>query len=1076
MIADLFKIRSNKEIDLFVGEYSAVFGSKSDKSTNSNQGVIPFATELAKYFMDFLETDFHKVRNPKRNIQTKNNNNLQILINLNKYKKLPSRSWKLISSGFNSDILNHIKKGEYTAPIPKSLLDLIAGQVSLIDSQEIEILVKKIQAEIDVGLSKFPKDTVEAITFAFDGARRILKDDFVNKFVERIREPFEKSQAGSVDSVFQLQDELSDILIRGLEDPISSVINHLSLGKDIDRLGLISQSLELADITNKLLSYFAGFSSGDLFSELVELTTNKNLLENQEFYFNFCDISFGGTTYPLFYIPIQLAKKNDGFDIVFESSVYVNKKAVQFISQQNASQADRRGSLTTFAERIIYLADEKDHFIGRVDGALKELVNHFGLIPHIDIQNPDRQVAKSSAISVSNSTFIGLFDKSDESLINDYEEILQKLSEGDDQIAKGFNKLVDEFISNNPISSTLTIENEWDKTEVQERLVYHSPVPLNEEQRQILNALKKPSCKYISVEGPPGTGKSHTITAIVCDAILNNQSVLVISDKKEALDVVEDKITQTLNKVRQDRDFQNPILRLGQAGNTYSKILSNASMERIKDHYKAVKNDFKNIESSIVEYTKDLKINVTETIAAYSAIELKELKEFYGLEDYFSKTSEFPIDIENDLLEINEIIRVRKTISEFNKRLNDSRYSILSILESIYGADTSVENLQNLLIYFDIARSLSSTNPEGVKFSKNISNLNVSSLECILEYVKRINSIKSGIFGTLFKSKEIIALNDELSKKVQHSISKPHSNIQELMAVVNLHTEAGRLKKKFEIELNFRSGGDFISQIHDLVTLTLSIPTQSDINVLKQSILDIQSFINTHEKIASRSLIYSGKVNSFGSNKISQITDADFSKFTRYLELRSNLERLFKSIPQQDYVSNKTKIESLVTTQMTFKMDERVVDFYENYRNDAKSLANVISKKQKFDRASFDKLKQSFPCILAGIRDYSEFIPLENDLFDLVIVDEASQVSIAQALPALLRGKKIVVLGDKKQFSNVKSSQARSDTNREYLNRLREVFLANISNDNVMMSRLEKFNIKTSVLEFSVASVKCCKF
>ena len=135
MIADLFKIRSNKEIDLFVGEYSAVFGSKSDKSTNSNQGVIPFATELAKYFMDFLETDFHKVRNPKRNIQTKNNNNLQILINLNKYKKLPSRSWKLISSGFNSDILNHIKKGEYTAPIPKSLLDLIAGQVSLIDSQ-----------------------------------------------------------------------------------------------------------------------------------------------------------------------------------------------------------------------------------------------------------------------------------------------------------------------------------------------------------------------------------------------------------------------------------------------------------------------------------------------------------------------------------------------------------------------------------------------------------------------------------------------------------------------------------------------------------------------------------------------------------------------------------------------------------------------------------------------------------------------------------------------------------------------------------------------------------------------------
>jgi hypothetical protein len=82
------------------------------------------------------------------------------------------------------------------------------------------------------------------------------------------------------------------------------------------------------------------------------------------------------------------------------------------------------------------------------------------------------------------------------------------------------------------------------------------------------------------------------------------------------------------------------------------------------------------------------------------------------------------------------------------------------------------------------------------------------------------------------------------------------------------------------------------------------------------------------------------------------------------------------------------------------------------------------------------------------------------------ILDEASQVSIAQAFPALLRGKKIIVLGDKKQFSNVKSAQARSDTNREYLNRLREVFLDTISNESTKLERLEKFNIKTSILDF----------
>jgi superfamily I DNA and/or RNA helicase len=45
-------------------------------------------------------------------------------------------------------------------------------------------------------------------------------------------------------------------------------------------------------------------------------------------------------------------------------------------------------------------------------------------------------------------------------------------------------------------------------------------------------------------------------------------------------------------------------------------------------------------------------------------------------------------------------------------------------------------------------------------------------------------------------------------------------------------------------------------------------------------------------------------------------------------------------------------------------------------------------------------------------------------MFDLVIIDEASQVSIAQALPAIFRAKKVIVLGDEKQFSNVKTAQA----------------------------------------------------
>ncbi len=59
---------------------------------------------------------------------------------------------------------------------------------------------------------------------------------------------------------------------------------------------------------------------------------------------------------------------------------------------------------------------------------------------------------------------------------------------------------------------------------------------------------------------------------------------------------------------------------------------------------------------------------------------------------------------------------------------------------------------------------------------------------------------------------------------------------------------------------------------------------------------------------------------------------------------------------------------------------------------------------------------KAVPCWVLPQWRVSETIPAEVGLFDLVILDEASQSDI-WALPALLRGKKILVVGDHKQVS-----------------------------------------------------------
>jgi len=182
--------------------------------------------------------------------------------------------------------------------------------------------------------------------------------------------------------------------------------------------------------------------------------------------------------------------------------------------------------------------------------------------------------------------------------------------------------------------------------------------------------------------------------------------------------------------------------------------------------------------------------------------------------------------------------------------------------------------------------------------------------------------------------------------------------------------------------------------------------------------------------------------------------------------LKQKVEKDFKNIPSLNYDSQKKNIENLLTVKMTHIMDGRLVEFWDKHQSTATALKKIIQSKLKFPQEEFLKLKDAFPCILAGIRDYAEYIPLEPEIFDLVIIDEASQVSIAQAFPALLRAKKVLILGDNKQFSNVKTAQARTEENKKYLGQLEDCFKKTISRDAVKIVKLERFNIKTSILDF----------
>jgi len=63
------------------------------------------------YFMDFLETDFHKRRLPKRSIQFHSKDNLLVGLSLNKYSSFNRMIWEMISKNFEKNKFGSLQKG-----------------------------------------------------------------------------------------------------------------------------------------------------------------------------------------------------------------------------------------------------------------------------------------------------------------------------------------------------------------------------------------------------------------------------------------------------------------------------------------------------------------------------------------------------------------------------------------------------------------------------------------------------------------------------------------------------------------------------------------------------------------------------------------------------------------------------------------------------------------------------------------------------------------------------------------------------------------------------------------------------
>lgn len=1023
-----------------------------DPAQPSKSPIGEFSRKVCRYFLEFLESDFKRAQAPRRRIQLKNDAGFRTAIPLRKYPLLADAVWKLTQKKVEDGLTLAIPPRKFTATISPILLNLIEQHVSQISADSFErirtLLIKLVETKLSHAAEN-PEKYAEGIQAGF---AELVSRELVAPLLGLLEGVFRQQAYAAVESIFEIETDLVDVIAEPVISNLPDALNTYLVKRDLQPAkGVLADFFEDKAVRERLTQFFSEFATADAYQELRDIRQYASTGDNLQLYIYFVDLRFSIHTYPVFYMParVEFNEQTAVFHLTVDPHVYVNKRAIDFVQQERKKAAVISG-ISPISDRIIYLEPEQKA-IDVMNEKMGTLVPAFDLPAILNLDGTHLRRVDTAQVRLTTSAYLAVFDRSDEATLNDYEELLAAVAADSVAVQGLFERIVKGFILDEPKSILSKIEGQWDSTSISDRLVAEAPIPVNEEQRKIMAALNEPNCRFIAVSGPPGCGKSHTITAIAFDCIMKKRSTLILSDKVEALNVVQEKLEDALSSVRHGAEFPNPILRLGKQGGTYQRLIASAAQQRIREQMRAHKSHEGQLNEELLSRESTLKNNIATTISSLSSIKLPALREFHRLEKDIDQS--FPTLV--PLLRKGGDARGASVIDSSAARLGADGFSIVMKVASHSGLPSgSFRDLQQS------ARILAAT-----KFCANdvrgsysgvfdlFPNLGPHQANEIAGYLARYEALRMPLFGFLFRKTAVTALNSEVGE----SLDTPH--------YLTLHKRLhhfkmtplllGRILQEAEdhkVDVK-RSGA-----IYRILARNTEIPEHAAWLV---------AYLDALEEFLGPKAI-DDPVLAVGTHSIStpEVLISTLAKFAQFRKCAIDIEGAMQRVPDFDYVGEKAKLEQLHVSRMANELDKRFLGFVDNNAAIAKTLGGVIKKKAKFPTDAFGSLKEAFPCIIAGIREFAEYVPLKEEIFDVVIIDEASQVSVAQAFPALLRSKKVIVFGDEKQFSNVKSMNASNALNAGYLTDLDAYFKHHISDAADRIERLKMFDVKKSVLSF----------
>lgn len=701
---------------------------------------------------------------------------------------------------------------------------------------------------------------------------------------------------------------------------------------------------------------------------------------------------------PLLFFPVKLKRNRRDFSIIKDKDkdILYNRDLLLTISKIDKNKIEQMGPfITDFNEKTI--TDVVIPFYKKNGIIIKQEQNVFSFERYKNELKDDFNKRKKGVFILKEYLTIGRYKLYSSMIQKDITAILE--SNKYNQLLEG---LIDE--SNLYSDEKEVIYNVASNQVDEEKLLYINEV--NYSQEKVIDLLNRE--KKLVIWGPPGTGKSQTITSLIAASVLKGENVLVVSEKKVALDVIYSRLKNTAKYTMFIDDAENK-------QNFYQKLKT--FIDPVAPQ-RTLNNDIFVLEQEI----KEILSTMDKSLDLLYNQKIQDVPIYQLYKNYVK---------DKDIIEGLSPTKIHQMIQGVYKK------PLFSELRSIQKTFDKYSNLKEYIDYFNIMKKY----PLFLKLETKITRSNKLEFK---EFTKTYDMYKSLVRRHRFLKKK--RLKKEFlklySKKLLFMTKKIAIDSKYMKLILNddnLHKYiAGNIGNLNKIKTKFEK-----LTKEELLFLEMMIK-----NPILKDIKDVAKM---------RHYIF----DAFYTGYLEEVKAKNQKNLYILDKYQEKINKLNNLIEDKKRVTTESFEMELYKHALNFSNSKRIMDIKRTLESTRKMSPKAFIDIFQLELMNNVRVWMMTPEVVSAI------IPLVYGMFDLVVFDEASQMYVEKGIPAIYRAKKVVIAGDTKQLRPSNLGVGRLDNDDEFYE---EEVLRNISLDAKSLLDLARYKFDETILNYHYRS------